>query len=144
MAGIYIHIPFCKTRCIYCDFCSTTRMELKQRYMDALCRELETRKPYLQGEPVKTIYFGGGTPSLLHAEDFHKLFNTLSRIYGMEACKEITLEANPDDLNTEYIQLLSSFPFNRISIGIQTFNDTLLHFLNRRHTAAQAVAAVDN
>ncbi|KAA6324230.1 Oxygen-independent coproporphyrinogen-III oxidase-like protein, partial [termite gut metagenome] len=73
MAGIYIHIPFCKTRCIYCDFCSTTRMELKTQYIDALCRELETRKPYLQGEPVKTIYFGGGTPSLLHAEDFHKL-----------------------------------------------------------------------
>ncbi|KAA6308924.1 Oxygen-independent coproporphyrinogen-III oxidase-like protein, partial [termite gut metagenome] len=119
-------------------------MELKKQYIDTLCRELETRKPYLQGEPVKTIYFGGGTPSLLHAEDFHKLFNTISRIYGMEACKEITLEANPDDLNTEYVQLLSSFPFNRISIGIQTFNDTLLHFLNRRHTAAQAVAAVDN
>ncbi|KAA6348370.1 Oxygen-independent coproporphyrinogen-III oxidase-like protein YqeR [termite gut metagenome] len=144
MVGIYIHIPFCKTRCIYCDFCSTTRMELKRRYVDALCRELETRKPYLQGESVKTIYFGGGTPSLLNAEDFNKIFNALSCIYGMGACKEITLEANPDDLNTEYVQLLSSFPFNRISIGIQTFNDTLLNLLNRRHSAVQALAAVDN
>jgi oxygen-independent coproporphyrinogen-3 oxidase len=119
-------------------------MELKQCYIDALCRELELRKPYLQGESVKTVYVGGGTPSLLDAEDFHQLFHTISRFYGMEACKEITLEANPDDLNREYVQLLRAFPFNRISIGIQTFNDTLLHVLNRRHSAAQALAAVDN
>ena len=126
MAGIYLHIPFCKTRCIYCDFYSTTRSELKTRYVHALCRELEIRKEYLKGEPVETIYFGGGTPSQLEEADFKHIFETIRENYGMEHCREITLEANPDDLSQEYLKMLSFLPFNRISMGIQTFDDMRL------------------
>lgn len=142
MAGIYIHIPFCKTRCIYCDFYSTTRSELKQQYIRALCTELKTRKGYLKGEPIETIYFGGGTPSQLAHEDFERIFRTIKEVYGTEHAEEITLEANPDDLTEEYVSMLRTLPFNRISMGIQTFDDPTLKLLNRRHNAAQAIAAV--
>lgn len=142
MAGIYLHIPFCKTRCIYCDFYSTTRSEMTDRYVSALCRELELRKSYLDNEPVETIYFGGGTPSQLSKENFEKIFETIDREYNLEECREITLEANPDDLTPEYIKMLASLPFNRISIGIQTFNEQTLRLLKRRHTAGQAISAV--
>lgn len=144
MAGIYIHVPFCKTRCIYCDFYSTTRSELKERYIQALCLELEMRANYLQGEPIETIYFGGGTPSQLAAEDFKRVFATIEQTFGRQHCREITLEANPDDLTPEYLQTLSSLPFNRISMGIQTFNDDTLKLLKRRHNASQAIRAVEN
>ncbi|KAA6337040.1 Oxygen-independent coproporphyrinogen-III oxidase-like protein, partial [termite gut metagenome] len=144
MAGIYLHIPFCKTRCIYCDFYSSTQTELKEQYIDALCRELETRKSYLQGELLETIYFGGGTPSLLTAGNFERIFDTLDRVYNLKTCREITFEANPDDLSATYLQTLSSFPFNRISIGVQTFNDGILTLLNRRHNASQVFTAVNN
>ena len=139
MAGIYIHIPFCKTRCIYCDFYSTTRSELKSQYIRALCRE---RKEYLKGEAVETIYFGGGTPSQLSEEDFKEVFKTIEQVYGMREATEITLEANPDDLTEEYIGMLHTLPFNRISMGIQTFDDATLQLLNRRHNATQAIEAV--
>lgn len=142
MAGIYLHIPFCKTRCIYCDFYSTTRSEMADRYVSALCRELKLRKSYLDNEPVETIYFGGGTPSQLSKENFEKIFETIEREYNLGNCEEITLEANPDDLTPEYIKMLSSLPFNRISIGIQTFNEQTLRLLKRRHTAEQAISAV--
>lgn len=143
MAGIYLHIPFCKTRCIYCDFYSTTRSELKSRYVQALCRELEMRKGYLKGENIETVYFGGGTPSQLEEGDFRQLFETIQKCYGMESCREITLEANPDDLSKEYLQILSTLPFNRLSMGIQTFDDTTLKLLKRRHDARTAIEAVD-
>lgn len=143
MAGIYIHIPFCKMRCIYCDFYSTTRGELKERYVRALCRELQMRREYLQGENVETIYFGGGTPSQLAEEDFRQIFDTIRQTYGMEHCREITLEANPDDLTEAYAAMLRRLPFNRISMGIQTFDDTMLKLLNRRHNAVQAIEAVN-
>ena len=142
MAGIYIHVPFCKTRCIYCDFYSTTRSEWKGRYIEALCKELEMRYTYLKGKPIETLYFGGGTPSQLDEKDFRKVFDTVRRVYGMENCHEITLEANPDDLCPEYLQMLSELPFNRISMGIQTFDDATLQLLNRRHNATQAIEAV--
>jgi oxygen-independent coproporphyrinogen-3 oxidase len=119
-------------------------MDLKEAYIHALCKELEIRQSYLQGTSVETIYFGGGTPSILNAGDFDKIFNTLSHIYGMATCKEITLEANPEDLSVDFLQTLSGFPFNRISIGIQTFDDGMLKRLKRRHNAAQAFVAVDN
>lgn len=121
--GIYIHIPFCKTRCIYCDFYSTTHSELKERYIHALCRELEIRRQYLQGEPIETIYFGGGTPSQLSGEDFQQVFDTIEKTYGMKQVQEITLEANPDDLTPQYVQTLAKLPFNRISMGLQTFDE---------------------
>ena len=142
MAGIYLHIPFCKTRCIYCDFYSTTRSELKARYIQALCQELEIRKAYLKGERIETVYFGGGTPSQLEEEDFKQIFDTLQACYGMEHCYEITLEANPDDLSVPYMQMLSTLPFNRISMGIQTFDDATLTLLKRRHNARTAIEAV--
>ncbi|MFR8835810.1 radical SAM family heme chaperone HemW [Bacteroides nordii] len=143
MAGIYIHIPFCKTRCIYCDFYSTTRSELKERYIHALCRELEIRRQYLQGEPIETIYFGGGTPSQLSGEDFQQVFDTIEKTYGMKQVQEITLEANPDDLTPQYVQTLAKLPFNRISMGLQTFDEATLRLLNRRHTAVQAITAIE-
>ena len=142
MAGIYLHIPFCKTRCVYCDFFSTTQSEWKESYINALCKELEMRKNYLKGEKIETIYFGGGTPSQLSEKDFRQVFDTINRIYGSEYCNEITLEANPDDLRPEYISQLARLPFNRISIGIQTFNNDTLKLLKRRHSAEQAIQAV--
>ena len=143
MAGIYLHIPFCKTRCIYCDFFSTTQSHLKSCYIEALCKELRMRKEYLEGEDITTIYFGGGTPSQLDEEDFKQIFSTIHEVYGLEKATEITLEANPDDLTPEYIHMLTTLPFNRVSMGIQTFHDPTLKLLNRRHNAAQAIQAVE-
>ena len=156
---IYIHIPFCKTRCSYCDFYSATNIAQKSALIEAICREMEWRKDYLAspnpskgGEllapEIQTIYFGGGTPSLLSSEDFEKIFTQIERLTsslsgGLGGATEITLEANPDDLSEEYVEMLRRFPFNRISIGIQSFNDDELRFLNRRHSKAQAIKAVE-
>ena len=143
MAGIYLHIPFCKTRCIYCDFYSTTREDLKRRYVQALCKELRMRRDYLQGAQIDTVYFGGGTPSQLEEKDFAEIFQTLQEVYGLENALEITLEANPDDLTEAYVDTLRRLPFNRISMGIQTFDDETLRLLHRRHSARQAIEAVE-
>ena len=94
MAGIYLHIPFCKTRCIYCDFYSTTRSELKTRYVQALCRELTMRKEYLKGKDIETIYFGGGTPSQLEKEDFEQIFDTIREHYGLKDRKSTRLNSS--------------------------------------------------
>lgn len=142
MAGIYIHIPFCKKRCIYCDFFSTTQGEKKRMYVDALCKELSLRKDYLKGEQIGTIYFGGGTPSQLSEEELRALFETIGRLFPVKEDAEITFEANPDDLSIDYLQVLRTLPINRISMGVQTFNDRKLQMLNRRHTAQQAYEAV--
>ncbi|MCD7898949.1 MAG: radical SAM family heme chaperone HemW [Bacteroides sp.] len=144
MAGIYLHIPFCQTRCIYCDFYSTTQMELKSRYVEALCTELKSRGNYLNGDTIETIYFGGGTPSQLSYDDFEKIFSAIDSTFGLQNVKEVTLEANPDDLSPNYLKELAALPFNRLSVGIQTFSDTTLQILKRRHTASQAVVAVEN
>lgn len=141
MAGIYLHIPFCKRRCIYCDFYSTTQNEKKAAYINALCRELDQRKNYLEGEKIETIYLGGGTPSQLEAKDFEQIFQALYRLYEISPEAEITIEANPDDLTDEYVGMLRTFPFNRLSMGIQTFQEDILRLLHRRHTAQQAVEA---
>ena len=142
MAGLYLHIPFCKKRCIYCDFYASTLLKHREAYVEALCRELHERKEYLNGAPVKTIYLGGGTPSLLPLAALQQLFSTIEEVYGLAEAEEITLEANPDDLTPLYVQQLSSLPINRLSIGIQSFDDSLLHLLHRRHTAQQAIQAV--
>ena len=141
MAGIYIHIPFCKRRCIYCDFFSTTQSEKKPTYIHALCQELEIRKDYLQGEDIETIYLGGGTPSQLSLEELESIFTTIYNIYKVKEDAEITLEANPDDLAPEYVAMLRQLPVNRISMGIQTFQEDILKLLHRRHTAQQAIEA---
>ena len=141
MAGIYIHIPFCKRRCIYCDFFSTTQSEKKSAYVRALCRELEMRQDYVGGEEIETIYLGGGTPSQLTEEELKAIFSSIYHIYKVKTNAEITLEANPDDLKPEYVAMLRQLPVNRISMGIQTFQEETLKLLHRRHTATQAIEA---
>lgn len=141
MAGIYLHIPFCQKRCIYCDFFSTTCNEKKPDYVHALCRELEMRKDYLQGEAIETIYLGGGTPSQLSPQELEEIFTYIYKVYAIDEKAEITLEANPDDLTPEYLQALRQLPINRLSMGIQTFQEDTLKLLNRRHTAQQAINA---
>lgn len=143
MAGLYIHIPFCKRRCIYCDFYSNTDMGLKQAYVNALIAEINARKDEFLKEPVSTLYFGGGTPSQLEEDDFNRIFSAVSLLSSPSDWKEVTIEANPDDLSPDYIAMLRSLPFNRISIGVQSFNDSDLLFLNRRHTARQAIEAIE-
>ena len=141
MAGIYIHIPFCKRRCIYCDFFSTTQSEKKAEYVHALARELEMRKDYVGEEEIETIYLGGGTPSQLSQEELEEIFAYIYKVYKVTPDAEITLEANPDDLTPEYVSMLRTLPVNRISMGIQTFQEETLKLLHRRHTARQAIEA---
>ena len=141
MAGIYIHIPFCKRRCIYCDFFSTTQSEKKAEYVHALIHELEMRKDYVGEEEIETIYLGGGTPSQLSQEELEEIFAYIYKVYKVTPDAEITLEANPDDLTPEYVSMLRSLPINRISMGIQTFQEETLKLLHRRHTARQAIEA---
>lgn len=142
MAGIYIHIPFCAKRCIYCGFFSTVRQEEAARYVNALCAELHQRRDYLKGAPVKTVYFGGGTPSRLAPEQISRVIDTIRVEYGLDSLEELTVECNPDDITAEYITALRTSGVNRISMGVQTLNDDLLRFLGRRHTASQAISAV--
>ena len=141
MAGIYIHIPFCKRRCIYCDFFSTTQSEKKADYVHALVRELEMRKDYVGNEEIETIYLGGGTPSQLSQEELEEIFTYIYKVYKVTPDAEVTLEANPDDLTPEYVSMLRTLPINRISMGIQTFQEETLKLLHRRHTAQQAIEA---
>lgn len=143
MAGLYIHVPFCAKRCLYCDFFSNTEMKYKEPYVTALIRELEIRKDYIGNEPLETIYFGGGTPSQLQATDFERIFDAIQRLFDTSGCKEVTLEANPDDMTPEYVTGLRRFPFNRISMGVQSFKAEDLRFLNRRHDREQALRAVE-
>ncbi|MBQ8336462.1 MAG: radical SAM family heme chaperone HemW [Bacteroidaceae bacterium] len=144
MAGIYIHIPFCKQRCNYCAFFSSTLFGMRQRYVDALCNELRQRRGYAGKEAIGTIYFGGGTPSTLSTEQLRQIFATIAETYEIEENAEITIECNPDDLAPEFLEELRSLPFNRISMGIQSFNDTQLRRLGRRHNAEKAREAVRN
>lgn len=143
MAGLYIHIPFCAKRCIYCDFFSNTDQTFKENFLNALTQEMELRKDFLDGEPIETIYFGGGTPSQLSAKDFLRIFEAIELNFDISQCREITLEANPDDMTPEYVQSLRSLPFNRISMGVQSFHKEDLKFLNRRHNKTQAIEAVE-
>lgn len=143
MAGIYIHIPFCKSRCTYCDFYTDTNESQIDAFVEAVCAEANIRKLEFS-EPIHTIYFGGGTPSRLHQKHFEQIFETLHTVSSIHEHAEITLEANPDDLSPNYIRMLSQLPFNRVSIGIQSFNNDELKFLSRRHSAQQAVDAVKN
>ena len=142
MAGLYIHIPFCRTRCIYCDFHSGTDMSVQERYVDAVCSELTLRANELKGEPIHTIYIGGGTPSQLRVELLQRLFDHIALYTQLSQCSEITIECNPDDLTDDYIARLRTLPINRISMGIQSFDDNDLKFLRRRHTAQAAVDAI--
>jgi oxygen-independent coproporphyrinogen-3 oxidase len=144
MAGIYIHIPFCKQRCSYCDFYTEVAPEFVENIVHAIVKEIEIRKDYLVKKIIKTIYFGGGTPSILTSEQFSKIFNAIFSIYSVNEDAEITLEANPDDLTVDFFNSIKSLPFNRLSIGIQSFDDEDLKRINRRHNSLQAIEAVQN
>ena len=167
MAGLYIHVPFCKSRCIYCGFYSTTQLQMRQRYIDAVCREMELTAPeWLSstgGTPVSTVYIGGGTPSQLTIAQLQQLFIYINKVYftdaplygdetpagvevhsnGQPPQVEVTIEMNPDDVTAAYASMISHLPVNRVSMGVQTFNDQRLQFLHRRHTAAQIPLAID-
>ena len=138
MSGIYIHIPFCKQACHYCDFHFSTSMAKKEVMISALKKELELRKEEFKDEVVETIYFGGGTPSVLETSEISGLINTIYSNFQVTDNPEITLEANPDDLSTEKLQELSDSAINRLSIGIQSFFEEDLLFMNRAHNANEA------
>lgn len=137
MAGLYLHIPFCQRRCSYCGFFSTTALGCREAYIDALCREMHLRG----GCSLRTIYLGGGTPSLLKPSMLQRLFTTIFEVYDIDSDAEVTMECNPDDITDEYAWMLSEVGVNRVSMGIQTFSDDRLRFLNRRHDSLQAVKA---
>lgn len=142
MAGIYIHIPFCKKACTYCDFHFSTSLKMKAEFMDALIKEMDIRNVVFSGEEVSTIYFGGGTPSLLTKDELKIIFEKLSYSFNISERAEITLEANPDDLTFEKIAEIKETPINRLSIGVQSFGDDDLKFMNRAHTAENAIQSI--
>lgn len=165
MAGLYIHIPFCESRCIYCGFYSTTSLKLRDAYVNALCKEMELRPitSEIEGsgkigtcDKIETIYLGGGTPSQLSGEQLIRLFEGIKKYIRREECEnrrkgdnkvfegmEITMECNPDDVTEAFCDTLRKLPVNRISMGAQTFSDERLRFLHRRHTAAEVQTAVN-
>lgn len=143
MSGIYIHIPFCKSRCAYCDFYSTTRPQLIGQYTDALIAEMELRKEKIYASTINTIYIGGGTPSQMAVENLRRIYDGLSRNFDLSSVEESTIECNPDDLSDSFLSGISTLPVNRISMGIQTFNDNTLRLINRRHTSSEAIEAVE-
>ncbi len=144
MAGIYIHIPFCKKKCTYCDFYTVVSPTFIPPLIDAIIKEIDIRKDYLNKETVKTIYFGGGTPSILNFDQFEKIFSKIYELFEVDENAEITFEANPDDLSIHFFETIKSLPFNRISIGIQSFDDEDLKRINRRHTSFEAITAIKN
>lgn len=142
MAGIYFHIPFCKRICSYCDFYRTALLKEVPQVVDKMCEEVQKRADYLHGEKLTTRYFGGGTPSLLSLPQLEKLLDVTARNFDCSAVEETTLEANPDDLTEAYLRGLKQLGIDRLSLGIQSFDNDALRLMNRRHTAAEAVAAV--
>ena len=156
MAGIYIHIPFCRSRCIYCGFYSTTALQLRQEYVEAVCRELEKRA-FEEGERafeeggrrkeegeylINTIYIGGGTPSQLTIGQLRQILDAVYIYNNVAEDAEVTIEVNPDDVTEDFVRGLSTLPVNRVSMGAQTFDDERLRFLHRRHSASQVSEAV--
>jgi len=144
VAGIYIHIPFCKQACHYCNFHFSTSLKHKKSLLIALLKEIELRKSYLNGEYIETLYIGGGTPSLLNIEELKQIFDKIYKTFNCRELKEITLEANPDDLSLLYLKELKRLPVNRLSIGIQSFNNEDLLWMNRSHNAKEALSCVEN
>lgn len=142
MAGIYIHIPFCKQACAYCDFHFSTLLKNKPALIDAICKEIVLRKDYLQSAEINSIYFGGGTPSLLDKQELEQIFSVLAHYFSWDNSTEITLECNPDDLDKEKLLQLKSIGINRLSIGLQSFIEEELKWMNRAHNVSQSDACV--
>ncbi|MCF8449207.1 MAG: radical SAM family heme chaperone HemW [Taibaiella sp.] len=141
-AGIYLHIPFCRQACIYCNFHFSTSLSHKEDVLQAMMQEIEMQRDYLQGAAIETIYFGGGTPSLLSADEINRLIDAIGKYHTINELKECTLEANPDDLDKTYLRSLRTTPISRFSIGIQSFREQDLLYMKRAHTAQQADAAI--
>lgn len=144
MPGIYLHIPFCKQACHYCNFHFSTSLKYKSEMVDALVRELELRRDFLGKASLSSIYFGGGTPSLLNENELQRIFEKIYQLFKVESDAEITLEANPDDLTKEKLKALRQTPINRLSIGIQSFGEEDLQFMNRAHHATEARLCIEN
>jgi oxygen-independent coproporphyrinogen-3 oxidase len=144
MPGIYLHIPFCKQACHYCNFHFSTSLRQKGAMVAAIVRELEVQSGYLRGTALSSIYFGGGTPSLLEVAELEQIFSAIYRLHKVAPDAEITLEANPDDLSVDKLKALRNTPVNRLSIGIQSFAEEDLRFMNRAHHSQEAQACIEN
>lgn len=144
MAGIYVHIPFCSSKCHYCNFYSTVSLKYSGVFIECLKKEIEITAGYLDGEIVETIYFGGGTPTTYSPDVLEEIINKIKEYHAVSPDVELTLEANPDDLSDSYLIQLSKTSFNRLSIGTQAFDDQILSNLNRRHSAIQSISAIEN
>lgn len=142
MAGIYFHIPFCKQACHYCDFHFSTSLKHKDEMLQSMLQEVRLQVNYLQNENIQTIYFGGGTPSILDTDDINALIDEIAKFYVISDNAEITLEANPDDLETKKVVALKNTAINRFSIGIQSFYEEDLKWMNRAHNASEADSAI--
>lgn len=143
MSGIYIHIPFCKSKCLYCNFFSVTNMNNVEKYFDTLILEINQRRNELLPERVKTIYIGGGTPSCVDIKYIEKICSELARHIDFNEIEEFTIECNPDDVNENYVPEIKRLGINRVSFGVQTFNDDVLKVMNRRHSSSQICKAVE-
>ena len=142
LAGIYLHIPFCKSKCTYCDFYSIVNTSYQPRLVQAICDELEQRKSYLGNADIETIYLGGGTPSMLSNHELERILEHIHTVFTVSDAAEITIEVNPDDVDKARLKHLRKVGYNRLSMGVQSFNDADLKFLNRRHSAKQAEQVV--
>ncbi len=142
MSGIYIHIPFCKQACNYCDFHFSTSLKLKSNLIESILVEIDLRHSYLENKNIETIYFGGGTPSLLSEKELFLILEKIYKNYNVSSNAEISLEANPDDLSVEKLKELKRLEINRLSIGLQSFNNEELIWMNRAHTANESEASV--
>ena len=142
MAGLYFHIPFCKRICAYCDFFRSADLRYMPQVVEAMHQEIDEARDFLSDTDLRTIYFGGGTPSLLEPTHFQRFIDHADKSFDCGAVEEITIEANPDDITKKYVEALRLTDVNRVSLGVQSFDDEELHFMNRRHSAEDAVAAV--
>ena len=143
MSGIYVHIPFCHRKCHYCDFYSVANKSRQTNFHSYLISEIEAMASYLT-DTVKTVYFGGGTPSVLATEQLKTILEAIHRTHPIANDAEITIEVNPEDMSQEYLAGIKELGFNRISIGVQSFNNSTLLFLGRKHSAQEAAAGVAN
>jgi len=143
-SGLYIHVPFCKSKCVYCGFYSTVNQKDIDKYLNALSEEMALRSPAATDVSFRTVYFGGGTPTLLQPAQLQRILEDLHTYFHIETDAEITIEANPEQLTSDYCNSIKTLGFNRLSIGIQSFQDDILCFLGRKHTAQQALEAVTN
>jgi len=141
MSGIYLHIPFCKRKCHYCNFYSLASLKHKEEFLDALSKEIYSRHDYLQSRKCRSIYFGGGTPSLLNPEETERILNDVQRCFSFSVEPEITMEVNPDDVTPEKLKEWKAMGFNRISLGVQSFFDEDLVYLNRIHNSRQSAVS---